>query len=902
MSEINPVPGSPNYVSLFSGDNFPYVNVPSDTQGAAGTVEVNNNPLLSVQLARPLSLNDFATLLNSSTQSLSEQLWGSQQSDATLLNALYQANVLTIQEVTQQIDLTSIADNMQGITTQDVNGQTTLNSQISTFNSNDSSQISTMNTAITNYNAALTTYQNAGSPTSGTVYDDYKTAVDSYNTSVNTYNNYLNSTRPSDISTLNGHIATYNNNVSTVNGLIVANNIPGLIAADSLPITLTNETNYSGSIPTLPTTSPAGFSQLTLLTQPAGVASAVLTLSPQVTDAQAFIAAIDVNLFNYINSVLASTATSSSNYDDIKTYQSYLQYVLKGTSISLPASYLATVPDVPSNTPSIGLSALGGTISNPKVAQALVYSLLASNQANFSNPARTGALFLPGGVGQFLQTVGARSSLAVLAYLSQNPQIAGDIEAEEGANGPGNNPAVDALLGLSFASQIIQAVNSNSSQSTIQQLLQNSFPSLSATEAQTLSTALSSVQNLSQLQTALSVLGQQLGIPTLFSQVLAAIQGASQTSSPTSVSNILSDNLSVFLLKNQLVNTLISENNTISTTDAQELVNNAVNTALSQSNITTSDQLTAALTQAFTSGGLSSSESSSLAATGTSFVNSEAQSNGSLENNVSSNSVNFQNLANSLAGQSANSSQSTTSPTSESTESSTADNIMTTLQVTSTPISQSTAVTAVVSLATPQDNISLRNIRDQLSTALVNQGVPSSQAITAATQAVLQQNNAAIQVGIQNASIQSQAQATQTASAQTTATANLRVQLRDQIVTQLTQQVGVESARHIANQVLQTVLGNNVNDQSISIAGALQSNLHSLSIANTDKTQGNNQVTLANQLFHDSLKPTYDSYTANQQLMDPAYTSYYSAAPIIYSRKGNANFGDKGSSGITPLV
>lgn len=647
--------------------------------------------------------------------------------------ATYNAALATYNTALATYNAAVAAFNAGQITQAQMNAaQATYNNALSTFNAAQA----TYDAAVATYIAANQTY-NAATNAKVAADTAYASARTAYSNARTTYQNYATNVSnvrdpASRIANVNAAIAAYNAQIAATNAAIDDYNTAA--AGLGLPL-LNHETPYTASVlvplPNSPTL-PANDVKITA----APIAAVPVLPGATATNFRITDADEAANVANALNTSTGDKfALSTLLYKilrNIKLQQDFLGFFLGARPI--PKAYIET------HTKVFTTSGNSTTVGSGSGVSA---SMLSKGSEGLND--KTGKAWKAVGdsifdsfVLQYDPTISpaAQQVRHFRDNLLKNVSLFSAftaIGALQGKTADVESPAVKVTQAVAFASQVAQTVNGDSIENSITEILQGTNPELSPDEIAGLANALGADTKLNFLQVALSQLGEALGQPNLFGRVIASNDLASRLISfpitqQIDLGDVLKNPLSIAFLKDLLATTLFNQDTTLNTLSyIQQLISRAVDGALTQA-IKDINELKAALLSSLETSlqaaGLSPTEAKDRARELTqladTFLDGEVRSNFILDTGIRSKDIDSDRLIQALL-----------------------DQRKTEAQITAAKAHHEIILDAAIAdkvvrnLKFNQDEISIRELRDQIAQGLRDQGLDDNVAIDNATTAVV---------------------------------------------------------------------------------------------------------------------------------------------------------------------
>lgn len=896
---VNPItPGSPVSGSNNNGGNNSPSPPSGDSIGPSNQTMSGASPTITIPTPTHVSIAAYAELLGVTSASLIAELYGAQQLLDELLISQFIAANNAVNQTVDNIDSILLPWQSSIIPT--------FNDTLNTYNTGSpTTPTQTMQSKINIYQLAVATWNS--SPQTPSDLATFQAAQDAYNTAATTYNTIVNNVN-SAITTFNGQVTTVNDLLGTIGGF----------TSNETPYTDPGLTTIpmSSGIPGSPSYDGIAATPPYIISNPNSISTFTSTLVPS-------IASQTSRINTYSNNLKFSIFVQGLALAQQLLQLSFTLQNVNGNNISLPASYISTFPpsfSSPSSGSTIGLGTLGNAANNIQTDDSLAKTLMDSSSALYEYSLTANSIPFPDsivhqiqfGTQQLLQLINLSASFPSLAILVHSQNSTGNAlpTSDELATSP-LELTTQTLVGLTTASQIAASVKSGAGLQLIANIMGTNTTGLDPTKLNSLINNLSSIQNASMIQVALGIVGQVLGIPNFVSQMVTVAQnGTSQPinpNPPTTLSDVLNNPTSLNFLKSNLSNSLAgtsggtnlagtqastqqastgsSSTSTLGSqvqgtqtagtdagvgaggiglSNAQVLVNNAVNTTVvNNPNIQTNGEFAAGLNSAFLNLGLTPSQAGALSTQAGAYVAAETLSSYLLNAEVSPGTITQEGLYNALVNPVLPTSQ--TRPLSRSLiESGTSINDGIVAAASVVPIGQSVA-TEITTIMPLNTHNSIRNLRDQLSAQLVNQGLTPTQSMVTSTQALLTALNMTPK---EPPTINSLSQ-----------------QIYNNTLNLLTPQLGNSTAQTMAAQTVTNVMGadapNAAKTNASNINAVNKAQIQSMynqlvnSINNLRTLQDNTQINRkdfqqAVQSLNNYLKPTTSLYVATQQFLSPA--------------------------------
>ncbi len=636
---ITPVsPTSPT-----SGSSTPSTGFTPSLLGAVDNQSTYSNDIAG---GNRMTIIGFSSAIISATNNANETAFSVQQSNATMREDMYFAFIQNSLDLVKTYQaFLAIANKYSTSYTTNNADVAALNVQLLSYNSaapNDIAAVNAVNTAITGYNNGSVTP--AQLQTAYTTYNAYATSHNTLATLTNTA-----------ITTFNTKVTGTNHDVDEVNDQL---GDKGVAKLDKQKPYTPNPTNMPllGTAPT--TTAPPSLSLVSYT--PVTLAPAINTMSPSGGGDPAQLAsALFAPYAALMTGQYAATAKAVSVQAE---YQELVQTTLTGTPPFIPPSFYQPTPKLGSGGATggsgAGVSSAGlvMTLSNPLMSAVIQQNMFASNSLEIINQIQ-----LLGS--QLLSQVELQAGASALAILGD--KIAGiDL----------NSPAAAAAVALALASEINGVISSGAFAEGIQSIL-SQYGITGEVSAQIIAAA-----ELNLLQLSLLQLGQALGTPQLFGQVVSTSVNAQATalfSAQVSASIVLDDATQREILIKDVANR---------TRISQDILRQAINEANVNGEVNGQT-----LQEILVQNGIDPNDANSAEVILRSSLQAEIIGYGVLEKRVSADQLNSSRLSNEL----------------------------------------------VNSIVKNQPDITNRQLRDELSTQFVANGATQSQALDLASQIVV---------------------------------------------------------------------------------------------------------------------------------------------------------------------
>lgn len=458
---------------------------------------------------------------------------------------------------------------------------------------------------------------------------------------------------------------------------------------------------------------------------------------------------------------------------------------------------------------------------------------------------------------KFLNDVALFAALPTLGALTGSKQ-----------NGGPNSPIVDVTHATAFANLINNAVNSGDVGKAFLELLKAANPTANVDQLKQLADTLASNAQLFLLQVALSQLSQTLGIPDLAARVAATLDKTKGLLSfpitqDLELKDVLKNPLSVVFLKSFLAKQLEPA---LGVEAAQKLINDVIDGLLTQSIKNVKDLETAfssSLQKALTEAGLSDQDAQNkaleLASLGKTFTTQEIQSNYFLDTGLDTADIDRSKLIQQIVQQSQSD-----AATQEAT------------------VNQNIIEDAVNAATFSQQQISQRELRDRISDELVARGVAQDEALNLSTTAVL-------------ANIKEKIPAPVTGEV---GAHQLRDDLKNEIIANLTPTAGAQAAQITAGQVVTTIFGPSDKASDVSTA---KSASKKEAVVNADNVAADQttDTAVAGTTASDKAVSTKSSDTSLSHLMDKQVANLDDFSRQL---RNNKEFSDKLSEEVLSFL
>lgn len=664
--------------------------------------------------------------------------------------------------------------------------------------------LNTLNNSINNYNSGTATAQNAVNTLNQAI-NDYNAGnitQTQLNVAIAAYNNFANS-RNQAAASVNNSIGNFNTNIQNPNADIAEANAE--LSQITATATFTGQANYTSSasgMPGYPTvTGDPPVANVTF--SPSNIPTAVNTMSPKNGSESSIANAIFGPLFNVFSNQINLTATILQMQS---SYQGYIQFILQGQLPFIPPAFYRMIPQLLLSSGGSGIGTGSGvalasiiaTLSNPLLSGIIAQGIFSANmtlqQLNI-NPFTVAKLrfFTQRLMGQLGFLAGARAvNLLGRGLNGLDPQ----------------SRAAAIVTALALTSEISFAISSGIISQGIRGILSQAYPFISANSLAALTLQLASATELFMLQAGVFQLSQTLGNPYLLAQLLNTIPSALALG----ILNPFSPRLTVnperlAALQFALAANIITQSN-ISQIVARDIIARSIN----QINVNAYfngqvDQQT--LVNTFVQNGLNLQAAISLANYSQAYSQAEILGQLILNSSLSRNILSREILASEL----------------------------------------------INGIIQGNPNITGRQLRDQLANQFILNGATPSQAVLAATTALLGNTAGFIPL-------------------------TLDILTANTLSAAIHRLSGVSNAEVLANELVSTVLGQNLPGSQTSVRAQLDERINLLLKLNdqtvTDAVKANIQAFLA---------PTLELYAFADRLRDPANAYVFCAQTgIMYGQ------------------
>ncbi len=829
--QIVPVPTNPIQPNPPSTQGAPKKppQIQDQLQASDPSIAPSSNDNWKLQLPTP-SIISYMKGQSEATNNLKYVEYGVEQFKDKNLDKLFYANLTQAQAFLAYLNaanqLSNEILNIYTFEDQNVsNYNTTATSALNSYDfTADATQIANLNTYINEYN-------------NGTIPLGDATTPGTYLYGVQQYQDYVAS-KQTAINTLNTSAPTpYNNNLTNgldLNGLIAKYNADAAQANLGFPILQPIPTVPNGQyqLPSAPSGTPPNIPTLTAPSQ---------TLAPQPNlfnplSPPEFVIRLLVQLLSVATGFIQLFINFISLTDVLEAQANYLafqQFYFHSDIPTLPPNYLTPASQQPPTGISSGvsLSSLSSGNDNPLTPGLIQRAITHAAQNLLDQPPPPHAVekvtYL--GLSLLAQSGLYAGSPALHLLLDKLPFI------------NANSSPVAVSLGLSFANQIAFATAKGNLYDEVFAILKQENPSASADTLTSQATALTALLKGFLIQTAISVVGQTTNSPTLPAQLAATlhhenVQNAVQSAQQNNVNDVLNNAISVSFLKDEIKRQIINDGILQNEQQANNIAASAINDAIINEQITTTDQLNAAIKASFINSQIDATQAQSLADRAQTFVQAEISAGNLLDLStqadiIQKDTLSSQTLTSNLAAQN---------------------------------VVNSNAAAGIISAALGSQQLQAeqttqRQLRDRIAEELQKAQVPANQALTAATQTV---------IGTQNPNFV----------VPTTSLDELKTQFTAHVTDQLSPSIGDARSKDIADGLTKIVLGgekNQADDRSL----RTQLDQHIGTLNSQHETEISDAVT---DNLRETLKPTLDTYTFNQKLLDPGNLYVLSMWGLIY--------------------
>ncbi len=427
----------------------------------------------------------------------------------------------------------------------------------------DAAQIGLMNTAIANYNA-----QNISDA-------DFNTAATQYNTYVNGRNTALQS----DLTVYNESVGVFQNQVDQNNATIQSlNEIAKSLDPTIPPIPLETELpTFAQPFPVQPL-APLNIPVPSIPTPQTLPTLSHVSIPPAPTDF------LNTFLQPVIQSFLRGAAINQNMRDVVHTISDFFLFALPRGDLTQPPSYFKNPPAFFQNAGSttqasggVGLTTVSPVFGTPGSSGVISRGIAASDNATFQ------ARFSDPLLGKFA-LVGHQIALGA-ALESVLPAI--HLVGPQALSSGKSVTAFNVAFGIAYAQSIIKQINAGKTYELVNGLVGQELNNTDQATQDQATQLLTNQLNLFLLQNSLFISSASGGTPGLVGQVFGNVSGippgALQPTAGTP-QEVLQDNLKQVFLKSQLSSLLVSNQQFLDQSEAEQLINEVYNAVLAKIN------------------------------------------------------------------------------------------------------------------------------------------------------------------------------------------------------------------------------------------------------------------------------------------------------------------------------
>lgn len=717
---------------------------------------------------------------------------------------------LALENFTKNLQLSNLRDT-QNAQINSMNASTLLYNGLIGNTTLDSQQLSAMNNAITQYNAG--NISEAQFNAAATAYNAYATV--------------RNTVLASAVTTYNTAVNTFTSQVQQNNNLITNVINPQRLADGLTPIALQSELPTSATqLPIQALSPPVPAPQLT-----GGPAAFPLLSNIPATSPSTLLSILIKTLFSLINDPFALDNTYDVLAEGVEKASTNLNFQDPAVAVSfverIPSSALAT--NISQSGGGAGVSIIVGVSSGLPSSGSIQNQITKSNLQNY-----IGELTLSGY--QQLSAFEAQSASSI-GLFSAIPGVR--LIGATGLTSASSTTAFGIAFGVTQDQIVSQYIASGVVEEGVRAILLADIENgAQVADVDTAVEIISAEIKANLLQQSLYINSLVTSAPGLGSAVIASATGLTSSEldiqAQLTADEVLADSFKLAYIKTTLAQSLATSA-TIQSEQAQTIINQAVDNALAQGNIRDSEDLKQRLNESLIAQGIAASTAQSLAERAAEIVAAETNPQGFQSGNL----FNQNQVVNSLSGQ---------------------------LSSLGYDVSSASALASQAASAFFANGIATNAVEYRLSleAELIRQGLTAEGARQAATGVVALLNIAPS--GLSPLQLNS--------SGGTLTISEIQAEYYNLLVEGLTPAVGSDTARSIADQGVNALLGS---DQSI----LTQLN----DIQRTRETYG---LDTAHQIavrdYRELQSPSIDLYTFSQRLMDPANALFMSAATgLTYS-------------------